>query len=175
MPTLQTTVTYLEMTAEPLLQVPPPLKLNLMLMRAESPNAGFYRYLYDAVGSGLHWVDRKKLSDTDLMAIIQNEKVEVWVAYANGQPAGYFEVDARDAPVQVELQYLGLLPEVQGLGLGKWLLAEAIRACWARKPQRVIVQTCTLDNPLALTLYQKMGFVPYAREEKMLEVDNGNG
>ena len=170
MPSLQTTVTYLEMTAEPLLQVPPPLKLKLMLMRAEKPNAGFYRYLYDAVGRNLHWVDRRTLSDADLKAIIQNEKVEVWVAYANGQPAGYFEVDARDAPAQVELQYMGLLPEVQGLGLGKWLLAEAIRACWAGRPERVIVQTCTLDSPLALTLYQRMGFVPYAREEKMVEV-----
>jgi GNAT superfamily N-acetyltransferase len=164
-----TTVTYLEMTAEPFLQVPPPSKIKLMLVRAENPTVGFYRYLYDAVGESFHWVDRKRLSDTDLAAIIQHEKVEVWVAYANGQPAGYFEIDARQEPAEVELQYLGLLPEFQRLGLGKWLLAEAIRACWARKPERVIVQTCTLDGPAALPLYQKMGFVPYGREEKVVD------
>ena len=167
---LQTTVTFLEMTAEPMLQVPPPSRLKLMLMRAEKPSPGFYRYLYDAVGHSLHWVDRKRLSDAELAAIIQDGKVEVWVSYANGQPVGFFEADARQAPGYVELQYLGLLPEVQGLGLGKWLLAEAIRACWAGKPERVIVQTCTLDGPAALPLYQRMGFTPYAREEKLLEV-----
>ena len=62
------------------------------------------------------------------------------------------------------------MPAFQGLGLGSWLLAEAIRACWARKPARVIVETCTLDSPAALPLYQKMGFTPYAREDKTLEI-----
>ena len=89
--------------------------------------------------------------------------------YVNGQPGGYFEIDGREAPAHVELDYFGLIPAVQGQGLGKWLLAEAIRACWARKPERVIVQTCTLDGPAALPLYQKLGFVPYGREEKQFE------
>ena len=52
--------------------------------------------------------------------------------------------------------------------LGKWLLAEAIRAAWAKLPKRVIVQTCTLDGPAALPLYQKMGFTPYAQEPKIM-------
>ena len=170
MAALETTLTFLEMTAEPLLHVAPPSKLKLMLARAETPSVGFYRYLYDAVGRDFHWLDRKKLSDADLTAIIRDERVEVWVAYASGQPAGFFEVDARQAPAQVELMYLGLLPEFHGRGLGKWLLAEAIRACWDSKPQRIIVETCTLDGPAALPLYQKLGFTPYGRKEKVVEV-----
>jgi GNAT superfamily N-acetyltransferase len=166
---VETVVTFLEMRAEPKLHVPVPALPKLMLMQAEQPTTDFYRYLYDAVGRNYVWVDRKKLSDDELTAIIRDDNVEVWVVYVAGQPAGYFEVDARKLPETVELMYFGLADEFQGLGLGKWLLAEAIRACWARSPSRVIVETCTLDGPAALPLYQKMGFTPYDRRQKMVE------
>ncbi|MFO1121190.1 MAG: GNAT family N-acetyltransferase [Hyphomicrobiales bacterium] len=171
MPKIETTVTMLEMRAEPLLHVPPPAIPKLMLMRAEQPSADFYHFLYDGVGRDLAWVDRKRLSQEDLLTIIHDERVAIWVAYSAGQPAGYFEVDQRALPSQVELEYFGLLPAFRGRGLGKWLLAEAIRACWAGKPERVIVETCTLDGPAALPLYQKMGFAPYARLQKVIETD----
>jgi hypothetical protein len=32
------------------------------------------------------------------------------------------------------------------------------------------VETCTLDGPAALPLYQKMGFTPYAQEQKLIVV-----
>jgi GNAT superfamily N-acetyltransferase len=169
MPKIKTTVTYLEMKAEPRLHYPPPANLKLMLMRAEQPSVGFYRYLYDAVGRDFLWVDRKKFDDKKLLATIRAEGVEVWVLYMAGVPAGYFEVDARDKSA-VELQYLGLVPEFHGRGLGKWFMAEAIKACWAQKPEKVVVETCTLDGPAALPLYQRMGFVPYARKEKVMEI-----
>lgn len=172
MASIEVTVTYLEMTAEPALHVPTPAIPKLMLMRAEKPSVAFYRYLYDAVGHGYSWTDRKRLGDGELAAILQDERVEVWVTYVAGQPAGYFEVDAREAPAHVELMYFGLTPEFHGRGLGKWLLAEAIRACWARKPGRVIVETCTLDGPAALPLYQKLGFVPFARKTKVVETED---
>jgi GNAT superfamily N-acetyltransferase len=168
---IKTTVTFLEMRSEPRLHVPTPVNRKLMLMRAEKPSIGFYRFLYDAVGHGYHWIDRKQLDDAALAAIINDERIEVWVLYAFGQPAGYFEVNAVKTPV-VELGYFGLMPEFHGRGLGKWLLAEAIRACWARKPERVIVETCTLDGPAALPLYQKLGFAPYDRKEKMVEISD---
>ena len=168
---IKTTVTFLELRAEPRLNIPPPANLKLILMRAENPSIGFYRFLYDAVGRGYHWIDRKRLDDAALAEVIADPRVELWVLYALGQPAGYFEVNAIKAPV-VELEYFGLMREFHGRGLGKWLLAEAIRACWARKPERVIVETCTLDGPATLPLYQKLGFVPYDRKEKTIEVND---
>ncbi|HUR43628.1 MAG TPA: GNAT family N-acetyltransferase [Aestuariivirga sp.] len=171
MRTIKTTVTFLEMRAEPRLNVPTPANRKLMLMRAETPAIAFYRFLYDAVGRGYHWVDRKQLNDEALAAIIADPRMEIWVLYAAGQPAGYFEVNAIETPV-VELGYFGLMPEFHGRGLGKWFLAEAIRACWARKPEKVIVETCTLDGPAALPLYQKLGFVPYDRKEKTVELSD---
>ncbi len=169
MATVETVVTYLELSSEPHSHFVPPGHLKLMLMRAERPSIPFYRYLYDNAGKDHHWIDRKVLSDTELSAIIGDPGVEIWVLYTQGEPAGFFEIDGRDDK-RVELQYLALLPPYRRLGLGKWFLAEAIRACWARNPLRVIVETCTLDSPAALPLYQKLGFVPYDRKVKTIEI-----
>jgi len=70
----------------------------------------------------------------------------------------------------VEIMYLGLVPDFKGRGLGKWLLSEAIATAWSEPTERLIVETCTLDDPKALSLYQRFGFVPYAREDKVIEV-----
>lgn len=166
---IETIVTFLEMTAEPLHHIAPPSNLKLLLMRAESITLSFYRFLYDTIGHDYNWNDRKILSDVELANLIHAEGVEVWVLYVSGQPAGYFEL-APNGKNTIELEYFGLVPEFQGKGLGKWLLAEAIRAAWAKLPKRVIVQTCTLDGPAALPLYQKMGFTPYAQEPKTMEL-----
>jgi GNAT superfamily N-acetyltransferase len=168
---IETIVTFLEMTAEPLHHVAPPSSLKLMLMRAENITLSFYRFLYDTVGHDYNWNDRSNLSDSELSALIHADGVEVWVLYVNGQPAGYFELVPYERNT-IELEYFGLVSEFQGKGLGKWLLAEAIRAAWAKLPKRVIVQTCTLDGPTALPLYQKMGFTPYAQEPKVMEISD---
>jgi GNAT superfamily N-acetyltransferase len=170
---IETIVTYLEMRENHHRHVPPPANLKLLLMRAESPPVHFYRYLYDTVGDGLMWIDRKKMSDAELSAAISPEHIEVYVLYVSGVPAGYFEVDAAGKPTEVELKYFGLIRDFHGRGLGKYLLAEAIAACWAHAPERVIVDTCTFDGPLALPLYQKMGFVPYDRRPKLYTLPEG--
>lgn len=165
----ETTVTFLEMTADPHLHVPAPMG-KTALIRAEQPPVGFYRYLYDTIGHGYLWVDRKRLDDEALTAIIHDDAVEIYVLYRNGWPAGYFELDFRNMP-EVALEYLGIVPQVLGQGLGRYLLAQAISLAWQRNPERLIVQTCTLDHPKALPLYQKCGFVPYAQEVKTVVVD----
>ncbi|QPC41721.1 GNAT family N-acetyltransferase [Kaustia mangrovi] len=168
--TIDTVVTFLEMTEQPsLVDIHPPVNLKVALMRAEEIPVHFYRYLYDTVGTGLYWIDRKVLSDEALANIIHDENVEVFVAYGHGVPAGFFEIDARK-PEEVWLAYFGIVPDFQGQGVGKWLLAEAIGTAWAKGPERVRVETCTLDHPRALALYQRMGFVPYAQEDKTMEV-----
>ncbi len=167
---VDTVVTFLEMTANPGLRVEAPINIRgLALMRARHVPVHFYRYLYDVIGRDFLWVDRKKLSDVELATILADERVHVYVAYVEGVPAGYFELDAR-AGDEVEIKYLGLVAEYHGRGLGRWLLGESVEVAWSLKPERVIVETCTLDDPRALTLYQRAGFTPYARKEKKLEL-----
>jgi len=164
----KTTVTHLEMTTPPRLPLVPHPPGKYALMRAENPPVHFYRYLYDAVGRDYVWVNRKRLSDAALAQIVQHPEVEIYVLYVNGVPAGYFELDFRALP-RAELSFLGLMPEQIGSGLGSFLLREAISMAWSRETTCLIVQTCTLDHPRALPLYQRMGFTPYAQEEAVLE------
>lgn len=167
--TVETVVTFLEMTAPLAQHVPAPANLRLALMRAERPPVHFYRYLYNTIGEKYCWVYRRRLSDEALAEAINSEAIEIFVAYAGGVPAGYFELDCRN-PDEIWLAYFGIIREFQGRGLGKWLLAEAIAEAWMKQPARVRVQTCTLDDPRALPLYQRMGFAPYERRHKVMEV-----
>ncbi len=165
--TLRTTVTFLEMHAKPALyHIAPPLK-NYALLRAEKPPVHFYRYLYHMVGRDYAWVSRKRMPDDALIELIHHPRVEIYVLYAAGVPAGYFELDFRNMP-DVDLAFFGLFPDFSGIGLGRFLLSQAIDLAWRRDTKRLQVQTCTLDHPRALPMYQKMGFVPFAQESAEL-------
>ncbi len=161
-PELDVTITWLEMHAPP---SRPPARLPQMtdkvaLLRAERPSLAFYRYLYNAVGEPWRWYERNAMRDDKLEAIVTDDQVEIYVPYVGGVPAGYAELDFRQMP-NVELAYFGLIPAFIGRGLGRWLLDWAIDTAWSRNPSRLWVNTCTLDHPTALSVYQKAGFTPY--------------
>jgi len=163
------TITYLEMTGRPALRpVHPDSTMKLALMRAERPPIGFYRYLYDAVGRDWLWIDRKKLNDSQLGAIIHDDKVKVFVLYCGGAPAGFSELDFRK-PNEANINLFGLMPEFTGRRLGRYFLNWSIEAAWQHPIRRLTLNTCTLDHPAALPLYQSAGFVPYARQETMVD------
>lgn len=160
------TVTFLEMQARPARPRPPASAIKgLSLMRARTPPTHFFRYLYDAVGSGHHWTDMHALSDEEVARFAQHEDVALMVLYLTGWPAGFAMLDRREKPL-TDLAYFGLAPEALGRGLGDWLLGTAIHMAWDSSPSRLTVNTCTLDHPRALPLYQKWGFTPIRREQK---------
>jgi hypothetical protein len=43
-------------------------------------------------------------------------------------------------------------------------------SAWAQPISKLLVNTCTLDHPRALPLYQRLGFTPYSREERFVEL-----
>ena len=165
----RTVVTHLEMTKPPRAMSVVRPRAKYALLRAEKPPVHFYRYLYDVIGRRYAWVNRKRLSDAALTEIIQHDEVEIYVLYLNGTPAGYCELDFRKMPEMAELSFLGIMPEFIGQGLGRFLFGEALSLIWRKTPQRVIVQTCTMDHPTALPMYQRYGFTPYSQEEAELE------
>jgi GNAT superfamily N-acetyltransferase len=166
---IETVVTYLEMRSAPARSPIAAPRDDLALVRAVRPTVRFYRWLYDGVGGPWLWTDRRKLDAAALAAVIQDDAVEVWVAWAGGVPIGYYELDRR-TPRDVELAYFGLLPEWSGQKLGPWLLDEAIRRAWSYAPARFWVHTQTLDDPRALPLYEKLGFVRYKQEPLVVDV-----
>ncbi|MDE1174342.1 MAG: GNAT family N-acetyltransferase [Parvibaculaceae bacterium] len=163
----QATVTHLEMSSAPAFNLPRPSG-SLSLMRVTRPPLHFYRYLYTIVGGDYVWVDRHKLSDDALRAIIHDPDVAIYVLYRDGAPVGFAELDFRSMPT-AELVYFGLIAETIGQGLGRYFLTEIIRTAWSHGPGRLIVQTCTLDHPRALSLYQRCGFSPVGQEQVEFE------
>jgi ribosomal protein S18 acetylase RimI-like enzyme len=163
------TVTFLDMKAKPAALPPPQPKGKVAILKADKPTAHFYRYLYDTVGEAYFWVDRRKLTADALTTLIQDPKNTLYVLYAEGSPAGMAELDFRKDGI-ANISYFGLMPEAIGRGLGFYLLYHSCINAWAQPISRLTVNTCTLDHPRALPLYQRMGFVPYAREERYVEL-----
>jgi ribosomal protein S18 acetylase RimI-like enzyme len=137
---------------------------NLTIMQARVALPAFYRFLYDAVGRDYQWTDRLGWSDERLQSHLESPSLELWVAYYQGTPAGYVELE-REAPEPgTEVAYFGLIPRFHGCGLGKHLLSFGVQRAWEAFPRRVWVHTCTLDGPYALANYQRRGFKIYKQE-----------
>lgn len=157
---LETTVTFLEMDTPCGIVAHRPANINAALLSTNDIPLHFYRYLYFHVGIHWNWESRLRLSDDKLTAQIHSPDAQIAVLYVDGAPAGFYEINTAQ-PQITDLAYFGMMPHVFGKGLGRWFLAAAIEACWATEPRKVTVNTCTLDHPAALPLYQKMGFKPY--------------
>lgn len=169
---VDTVVTYLALAALPKALPPMPVGARFALMRVDCIPLHYYRYLYAAVGTHWLWFERLALGDEDLAARIHKHGVEMFVLYANGAPAGYYELDFTDS-AETKLVYFGLMAEWTGRKIGPWLLGSAIAEGFSRGAERIIVNTCTLDHPAALPLYQRLGFEPVAREERRLTLPAG--
>ena len=165
---LDVVITYLEMTERPTRpSLPAPSGVKLALLRVDQPAVAFYRFLYERVGDPCFWYERKHFPDERLAAILADPKVELYVPYVAGSPAGYFEIDRRPVP-DVALSYFGLMPDYIGIGLGRYLLNWAIDTAWSSSPKRLTVDTCTLDHVRALQTYQRAGFKAYRQERKSI-------
>jgi GNAT superfamily N-acetyltransferase len=155
-------VTYLEMLARPQRVVRPPRE-GLLVVHARRPAVAYYRSLYDAVGRDYDWTSRKKLSDAELAALLNDPRLEVHVLTADGVPAGFAELDRRSEG-EIELVQFGLMPEFIGQGLGRYFLQWAIDRAWSYQPRRFWLHTDTEDHPAALPNYLKAGFAVYKEE-----------
>jgi GNAT superfamily N-acetyltransferase len=156
--------TYLQMVARPERVVPPP-RGGLAVVHAKKQPVAYYRFLYDGVGRDYDWTIRKKLSDAELAALLNDPRLEVHVLMAEGIPAGFAELDRRTEG-EIELVQLGLMPELIGQGLGRFFLQWTIDKAWSYGPRRFWLHTCTKDHPAALPNYLKAGFAVYKEEVK---------
>lgn len=153
-------VTFLDMSEPPTGQVP---VSSLSLRRVPEPDVDEYRQLFRRIGKHWLWFSRLLMTDEQLAGIIQDEAVELYLVVDElGTEIGMVELDFRE-PGECELAYIGLLPELAGLGHGRWLLGETLRLAWREDVRRVHVHTCTLDHPAALSAYRRAGFIPFKR------------
>ena len=118
-----------------------------------------------------YWTDRLTWTYDRWLERLSDPKVETWVLYQEGTPAGYFELDA-GAGDGVEISYLGIFPAFIGDRLGGWLLTEAIRRAFAMGARRAWVHTCTLDSPKALSNYLARGMRVFIEHTEAAELDD---
>lgn len=156
-------VTSLEMRSRPSLRPLP--SSDLRLERWPNPTANKYRALFRRVGEPWLWFSRLTLDDADLLRIIQDPQVRIWaVTDRSGVELGIVELDFR-VTGECEIAFFGLVPELAGMGYGKWLMAMTLQFAWSEPGmERLWVHTCTLDAPGALNFYIKSGFTPYQRQ-----------
>ncbi len=136
---------------------PPDLGDGRQILTAAPPPLAYYRFLYAAVGENWLWFERRALSDAALAEALAPPAVSVSTLFEAGAPMGFFELNRAD-PAAVDLAYFGLAPWAIGRGLGLQLLRAAIEAADGAT-RAMTVNTCTLDHPKALALYQEAGFV----------------
>lgn len=158
---LAAVTTYLEMRA------PAPLRPEhpdpaLQWRPVPTPDVGWYRALWQAVGTPWLWFSRLGWDDERLAAIIHHPDVTLFAMARDGVDIGFVELDFRQQGA-CELSYFGVVPREAGGGAARMMMNRAMVAAWARPISRFWVHTCTLDHPRALDFYRRSGFVPYAR------------
>ncbi|HEX4959831.1 MAG TPA: GNAT family N-acetyltransferase [Thermoanaerobaculia bacterium] len=157
-------ISYLEMLSAGDLR-PSPLPAGFEVRQARIPAPELNRFFYAAVGRDWHWTDRLEWTEADWLAYLDRPELETWIGYAEGTPAGYFELERQDAG-DVELKYFGLLPRFLGRGLGGALLTTAAERAWSLGASRLWLHTNTLDSPAALQNYLARGFRVFRVERK---------
>jgi GNAT superfamily N-acetyltransferase len=170
---IATLVTYLEMLRLPAppdknAPVRPSIDASYELRGPLAADLGAYRSIFRRVGESWLWGSRLTLSDEQLLAIIGNPQVQVYLPLHEGKPAGLLELDFRKGS-ECELAFFGLVKEKIGRGLGRRLMDDAIKLAWAKPIRRFRVHTCTFDHPGAVDFYRRSGFRPYALGVEVLE------
>jgi GNAT superfamily N-acetyltransferase len=130
---------------------------DLRIERTQVPLPEFNKFLHTVVGHDYRWGGRSDWDQDKWTAYVHREELETWVAYMDGTPAGYFEIE-KSPEGHVEIKNIGLLPAFIGQGLGGHLLTVAVERAWAWGATRVWLHTCTHDHPHALKNYVARGF-----------------
>jgi GNAT superfamily N-acetyltransferase len=165
--------TYLEMKDPSHLTGEASTPSGVTLVRERSYPPAQWRRLYAEVGGDYQWVDRLGWTDEDIRRYLDDPAVELWILREGTEDAGYFEL-RRDAEGGIEIAYFGLLPAFTGRGLGRYLLAAAVRRAWALGPSRVWVHTSSLDHLSALPNYLARGFSVWKQEVYTIGDDAGS-
>ena len=149
-------VTYMERTVRPG-DGPPPAPAGVTFTRECDIGPDAYRDLHRRVGEDWLWWERIVFDDAALRAVISDPATEILVLRADGDLAGFAELDRRD-PESPVIRYFGLTSEFIGRGLGGYMMETVLHLAWWPSVRRITLDTCDLDHPAALPFYRCHGF-----------------
>ncbi|MBY0357313.1 MAG: GNAT family N-acetyltransferase [Candidatus Obscuribacterales bacterium] len=154
-------VSYFEMTEAPSFK--PVANPNaLAAVKEEFLSTTDYLELYRAIGEPVKWDQRLRLELSELESILNSEHTNHFVLRFSGQSVGLCEFDRTGFP-DIELVNFGLIPSMQGRGLGSFLLDFSLRLMWQYQPNRIWLHTDTNDHPNAIPTYVRFGFCEYMK------------
>ena len=95
-----------------------------------------------------------------------------FVALSEGEVVGWCDVLPKPLPIHAHVGVLGmgLLPSFRGQGIGRRLLQQTVDVARANGLSRVEL-TVREDNPNAIALYKKVGFVSEGVQRNAFKVD----
>ncbi len=128
---------------------------------AERLGVDAYLALYKEVGEAVRWDQRLQLDPDALAKLLAAPACRIHVLRgADSAAIGMCEFDRSGHP-QVELKNFGIVPALYGRGLGGFLLASALQAEWADRPDRIWLHTDDWDHAAAVRTYERAGFRTY--------------
>ena len=158
---LVTLKTYLSM---PIQTVSEPLALpsGFVLSPLLASELARYRTLFSTVGQNWLWFSRLLMDDPHLFEELNQPSRQIFALQAQGRDCGllelFHETAANRSDPTTDLAFLGLDLSLRGQGLGTILVRHAIQLAAQQGATRLSVNTCQLDDPLALGFYQARGF-----------------
>lgn len=152
-------VSYMRLTEAPPIVRPHTGAESIAL---EQMTLAAYLALYKRVGGPLRWDQRLLMLAAELETLLAGDRIHVYVLRdAQHAALGFCEFDHGAFP-EIELKNFGLVPEAQGRGLGRYLLATALNEEWKFNPTQIWLHTDTWDHPAAVPVYESLGFRVYS-------------
>lgn len=138
------------------------------LTRVLTPSPDLLRFLYVTVGGRTAWTSRLHWLDAEWTEHVESRRSELWLSWQYGRPTGFAEITPGGGLYGdvTRIDYLGLLPDFRGCGLGGQLVWDVTQRCWSadsRRPalgqvEAVELETTSLDAAAALPNYRRRGF-----------------
>ena len=113
---------------------------DVLIVKENKISINEYKEIYKSVGSKYNWIGRLKINETELLKIIHNNSVEIYLMKKNKKKIGFLEIDYRSSN-EIKIVHLGIIENYIGKGYGKRLLNFAIKRAKKIGIKPLILQT----------------------------------
>lgn len=156
------TVTWLETDPR---RAPSPVLPTGVAVEPWRPGPAAYLALFRRVGDPWLWHGHLELGPAGLARLLALPATRALRLRVGATPVGFCLLH-RHRPADFELQYCGLLPGLQGRGLGQLLLGAALAMAASAGSRRLWLHTCSEDHPCAVGFYRRHGLRVFHRERE---------
>ena len=86
---------------------------DILIIKENKIPINEYKAIYKSVGSKYNWIGRLKINETELLKIIHNNSVEIYLMKKNKKKIGFLEIDYRSSN-EIKIVHLGIIENYIG-------------------------------------------------------------